>query len=275
LFDPDDAGRMAALKSFPLFLHEGVNARVLVLPQGEDPDSYIHAHGPDAFMELLEGAMPIFDFYLDQALTHMDKGVGGKLKVLHEVLPIFSDLDGGAIRSLYVKQFSERTGIDEGIVWDELKRKKNGQGIMSRPSLQRNVSQAQDMRKYGSDIQFLNLLLHYPETIDTFRDQEWELIVSDPDIAAIIRILMQRVQEKKDIDKVETFLEGVDAKKQLRAVLLSQPFYAEEMAENAVKEFMRKITKRTISRSMTQARAEGDIQMLNRLIRAKQDLDGV
>jgi len=273
LFDPDDAGRMAALKSFPLFLNEGVTARVLVLPQGEDPDSYIHSRGPDAFMGLLEGATPIFDFYLAQALAHMDKGVDGKIKVLNEVLPIFSELDEGATRFLYVKQFSERTGIDEGIVWDELRRSK-GQGTRSRPSLTTSVSNAQDLRKYGSDIPFLNLLLHYPETIDRFRDQEWGLIVSDPDMANITKILMERVQTSEDIDKVESFLESVDAKKQLRAIMLSQPFYTEEMVESAVAEFGKKIAKRTISRSMSQAKAGGDMQMLNRLIRAKQDLDG-
>jgi len=274
LFDPDDAGRMAALKSFPLFLNEGVTARVLVLPQGEDPDSYIHARGPDAFMGLLEDATPIFDFYLAQALAHMDKGVDGKIKVLNEVLPIFSELDEGATRFLYVKQFSERTGIDEGIVWEELRRQRKGQGTRSRPSLKTSVSAAQDLKKYGSDIPFLNLLLHYPETIDRFRDQEWELIVSDPDITNITKILMERVQGREDIDKVEAFLESAEAKKQLREIMLSQPMYAEEMVESAVTEFGKKITKRTISRSMSRAKAAGDIQMLNRLIRAKQDLDG-
>jgi DNA primase len=274
LFDPDDAGRTAALKSFPLFLHEGVTARVLVLPEGQDPDSYIHARGADAFMRLLEGAKPIFDFYIAQALAHMDRGVDGKIKVLNEVLPIFSELDEGATRFLYVKQFSERTGIDEGIVWEELRRRRKGQGTRSQPSLKTSVSAAQDLKKYGSDIQFLNLLLHYPETIDTFRDQEWELIVSDPDIATIIKILMERVQGSEDMGKVEAFLKSAEAKKQLRAIMLSQPFYPEEMLERAVMEFGKKITKIKISRSISHARAAGDIQMLNRLIRAKQDFDG-
>jgi DNA primase len=272
LFDPDNAGRMAALKSFPVFLNEGVTARVLVLPQGEDPDSYIHAHGADTFMGLLEGATPIFDFYLAQALARKDKGVDGKIKVLNEVLPIFSELDEGATRSLYVKQFSERTGIAEGIVWDELRRKR-GQDTRSRRSLKNSVSHAQDLRRFGSDIPFLNLLLHYPETIDRFRDQEWELIVSDPQIVNIIKILMEHVQCREDVDNVEAFLESEQGRQQLRITMLAPPFYAEEMVESAVTDFGKKITKRTISRSMSRARAAGDMQMLNRLIRSKQKLD--
>ena len=273
LFDPDDAGRVAALKSFPLCLNEGVTERVLVLPQGEDPDSYMHAHGPDAFIKLLGGATPIFDFYLAQALTHMGKGVDGKIKVLNEVLPIFLELEQGATRFLYVKQFSEKTGIDEGIVWEELRRREKGQGKRSQPPLRTQLAPARDPRKYGTEIPFLNLLVHYPGTIDRFRDQEWELIVSDPDIVNIIKILMEHVQGGGDVQRIEGFLESAPAKQQLRVTMLSKPFYVEEMVESAVTEFGKKIAKIKISQSISHAKAAGDIEMLNRLIRAKHDLD--
>jgi DNA primase len=273
LFDPDDAGRTAALKSFPLCLNEGVTARVLVLPQGQDPDSYIHDRGPDAFRELLEGAAPIFDFYLAQAVANMDSGVDGKIKVLNEALPIFLELDEGATRFLYVKQFSEATGIEEGVVWQELRRRDKGQGTKNRLSPETRFAPARDPRKYGSDIPFLNLVVHYPGTIDRFRDQEWELIVSDRDIASIIKVLMEHVQGGKDMANVEGILESAEAKQQLRTVMLAQPFYREEMVESAVTEFGKKIAKRKISKSISQAKEAGDIQMLNRLIRAKHDLD--
>ncbi|MBW2311787.1 MAG: DNA primase [Deltaproteobacteria bacterium] len=273
LFDPDDAGRLAALKSFPLCLNEGVSARVLVLPEGQDPDSCIHTHGPDAFEKLLEGATPIFDFYLAQALIHMGKGVDGKIKVLNEALPIFTELEQGATRFLYVKQFSEATGIDEAIVWEELKRRKRDQGRRSRPSVATQLSPARDPKKYGTEIQFLNLLVHYPETIDRFRDQEWELIVSDPEIVNIIKPLMEQVQGGGDVERIEELLESEAAKQQLRVTMLAQSFYAEDMVESAVKEFGKKIAKLKISQSIGHAKAAGDIEMLNRLIRAKHDLD--
>jgi DNA primase len=77
------------MRAFPLFLNEGISAKVLVLPQGEDPDSFVNRCGLDEFRELLKGAIPIFDFYLDQALARMDGGIDGQIKVLGEVLPIF------------------------------------------------------------------------------------------------------------------------------------------------------------------------------------------
>ena len=274
LFDPDDAGREAALKSFPLFLNEGISAKVVVLPQGEDPDSFVNKHGSDAFKKLLKRAAPIFDFYLDQTLANMGPGVDGQIKTLSEVLPVFMDLGQGATRFLYVHRFAEKTGINEAIVWEELKHRegtgKNARGISQ---LKSRFSETQDPRKYGSDLQFINLLLHYPEKIDTFRDQEWELIVSDPEIIAIIKVVMEKFPSEGNLDRIEEFLDSPVAKEQLRVSLMSQPFYSEESVSQAVSEFKKKIAEVKVSQSIRKASAEGDMEMLNRLIREKQDLD--
>jgi DNA primase len=274
LFDPDDAGREAALKSFPLFLNEGISAKVVVLPQGEDPDSFVNKHGSDAFKKLLKRAAPIFDFYLDQTLANMGPGVEGQIKVLSEVLPVFMDLGQGATRFLYVHRFAEKTGINEATVWEELKHRegtgKNERGISR---LRSRFSETQDPRKYVSDLQFFNLLLHYPEKIDTFKDQEWELIVSDPEIIAIIRVIMERFPSEVNLDRIEEFVDSPAAREQLRVSLMSQPFYPAESVGQAVSEFEKKIAKVKVSQSIRKASAEGDMEMVNRLIREKQDLD--
>jgi len=274
LFDPDDAGREAALKSFPLFLNEGISAKVLVLPQGEDPDSFVNRYGLDSFEKLLKKAIPIFDFYMDQALANMDNGVDGKIKVLSEVLPIFMDLEQGATRFLYAHRFSEKTGINEALVWEELRHWE------AKRSERRDTSQiknkffsGQDPRKYGSDLQFLNLLVHYPEEIDTLRDQEWELIISDPEIIKIIKVLMEKSPSIENLDRIEEFLDTPEAKKQMRVMLMSKPFYSKESVNQAVGEFEKKIARIKISQSIKKASAEGNMEMLNQLIKAKQDLD--
>jgi len=274
LFDPDDAGREAALRSFPLFLNEGISAKVLVLPEGEDPDSFVNRYGADEFKELLKGATPIFDFYLDQALAHMDTGVDGKIKVLREALPIFMDLEQGATRFLYVHRFSEKTGINEAIVWEELRhREDNRSEGRGTSQLKDRFFSDQDPRKYGTDLQFLNLLVHYPEIIDGFKDKEWELIVSDPEIIKVIRVLMEQSPSGINLDGIEEFLDSPGAREQIRVILMSKPFYVKELVDQAVSEFSKKIAKIKISQSISHAKAEGDMEMLNRLVKARQDLD--
>ena len=274
LFDPDDAGREAALKSFPLFLNEGVSAKVLVLPQGEDPDSFVNRYGADEFRGLLKGAVPIFDFYLDQALAHMDASVDGRIKLLSEVLPIFMDVESGATRLLYAHRLSEKAGINEAIIWEELRHREDQRSeTRGTPQLKSRLLADQDPRRYGSDLQFLNLLVHYPETIGAFKGKEWELIVSDPEIVQIIRVLMERFPCGGDLDRIEEFLDSPIAREQLRAILMSKPFYGKELVNQAVSEFARKIATSKISQSISHAKAEGDMETLNRLLKAKQGLD--
>ena len=274
LFDPDDAGREAALKSFPLFLNEGVSAKVLVLPQGEDPDSFVNRYGADEFRGLLKEAVPIFDFYLDQALAHMDASVDGRIKLLSEVLPIFMDVESGATRLLYAHRLSEKAGINEAIIWEELRHREDQRSeTRGTPQLKSRLLADQDPRRYGSDLQFLNLLVHYPETIGAFKGKEWELIVSDPEIVQIIRVLMERFPCGGDLDRIEEFLDSPIAREQLRAILMSKPFYGKELVNQAVSEFGRKIATSKISQSISHAKAEGDMETLNRLLKAKQGLD--
>jgi DNA primase len=273
LFDPDDAGREAALKSFPLFVGEGITAKVLVLPNGEDPDSFVNRYGSDAFRKTLKKATPIFDFYLDQALKKAAPGVDGQIKLLTEALPIFTGLEQGATRSLYIQRFSERTGIKENTVREELRHRGSvGQRHGGTFNIKDKFTSDQDPKRYGTDLQFLNLMAHYPENIDTFRHEQWELVVSDPAIVEIIGVLIEKFPFGRNISEIEEFFDSAKAKDQLRSVLMSPPFYSEESASQAVREFKKKIAMAEISQSIKKAKDEGDIARLNCLIREREVL---
>ena len=49
LFDPDQAGVRAALRGLDLFVNSGLGVKVVTLPAGEDPDTYVRKEGPEAF----------------------------------------------------------------------------------------------------------------------------------------------------------------------------------------------------------------------------------
>ena len=68
-FDADKAGFTAAEGAYRELAHEGIAVRVVRMPAGEDPDSFIQKHGADAFREILAGAVDFFDFKIDQAVA--------------------------------------------------------------------------------------------------------------------------------------------------------------------------------------------------------------
>ena len=83
LFDGDDAGREAARTHGRLFLPHQLEASVVMLPDGSDPDSFLLDHGADAFRELLLKQMPVLDYLLQQTLSKYPDTLQGKLKAMY------------------------------------------------------------------------------------------------------------------------------------------------------------------------------------------------
>ena len=68
-YDADKAGMEATEKGYRVLAPEGLPVRVVKMPVGEDPDSYMRKHGPDAFRESLAKAVDFFDFLIDREAT--------------------------------------------------------------------------------------------------------------------------------------------------------------------------------------------------------------
>ncbi|MFQ5792174.1 MAG: DNA primase, partial [Acidobacteriota bacterium] len=87
-FDPDQAGEAATRRSIDLLIEEGFEVKVLHLPGGEDPDSFIRNRGADAYREGLADATPFVDYLMCTAAARYDVGSPrGKAEFLNEVLP--------------------------------------------------------------------------------------------------------------------------------------------------------------------------------------------
>jgi len=66
-YDGDSAGFEATQKAFRELAIEGLSVRVVELPGGDDPDTFLKAHGTEAFREMLKNARDFYDFKLDRA----------------------------------------------------------------------------------------------------------------------------------------------------------------------------------------------------------------
>ncbi|MBV8689310.1 MAG: toprim domain-containing protein, partial [Candidatus Eremiobacteraeota bacterium] len=98
-FDADAAGSAAAEKAIDTAVrvieNAGSSVRVVTLPIGEDPDSFVHAHGADAFRTLLEQSKPAVEFRLERELLRLHSGfdspsaIAGKGETLiREMTPV-------------------------------------------------------------------------------------------------------------------------------------------------------------------------------------------
>jgi DNA primase len=122
-YDPDSAGVAATERSLALLLEEGFEAKVLALPGGLDPDSFLRKQGAPAYRELLAGARGYIDYLTDRALTTHDINTPeGKVGAANAVLPYLAKVPNPMLRAELANRLAERLRLDERLLRDELRR---------------------------------------------------------------------------------------------------------------------------------------------------------
>lgn len=111
LFDGDEAGVKAAMRAAPLFLAEQMAARVALLPQGEDPDTYVRKEGLRKLNDLLDSSVELAEFMLDQLVQEYGLTLEGKSKIAQEVRPLIAAAASPLQRSVVVAHFAEKLGV--------------------------------------------------------------------------------------------------------------------------------------------------------------------
>ena len=119
-FDGDQAGRKAAWRalenSLPV-LRDGVQARFLFLPDGEDPDSLVRKEGQQAFEQRLQSATPLSEFMLDSLAESLDlSAVDGRARLAEKAKPLISKLADGVFKDLLTEQLAQRVGMSRSSI---------------------------------------------------------------------------------------------------------------------------------------------------------------
>jgi DNA primase len=114
LFDPDAAGVRAALRGLDLFVNSGLGVKVVTLPVGEDPDTYVRKEGPDAFDRLEERSPSLLDFALEHSLKTAEAStIEGRIRSVDEILRILQKSEHPIEREERIRLVAERLGISQ------------------------------------------------------------------------------------------------------------------------------------------------------------------
>lgn len=114
LFDPDAAGVRAALRSLDLFVNSGLGVKVVSLPVGEDPDTYVRKEGAEAFDRLEERAPSLLDFALEHSLKTAEAStIEGRIRSVDEILRILQKSEHPIEREERIRLVAERLGINQ------------------------------------------------------------------------------------------------------------------------------------------------------------------
>lgn len=111
-YDADNAGVTAAEKAFKELVGEGMEARVVELPHGEDPDTFLRTHGADAFRQLIANAREFFDFKLDRAsAAGLLANANGRATLANECANLLAAMTDHAMRDAQLLHVATRLQI--------------------------------------------------------------------------------------------------------------------------------------------------------------------
>ena len=113
LYDGDAAGIKAALRGTDMLLSEGMNVKVLLLPDGDDPDSFAKKHNADYFKQYVEEHKTDFIEFKTRVLMEGQKDPYKRSEAINSIVKSVSVISDPIVRATYIKDCSVRLGINE------------------------------------------------------------------------------------------------------------------------------------------------------------------
>ncbi len=127
IFDGDPAGIKASLRGIDMILEEGMNVRVVPLPEGEDPDSFAKNKNQATFFDYLNKQETDFiSFKLNLLLEETQNDPVQKAQLISNVVASIAMIPDGITRSVYIKQCSTKLETDEKVLYAEVYKKRRG-----------------------------------------------------------------------------------------------------------------------------------------------------
>ena len=192
VFDSDEAGLKAAQRSTAVFAREFVEARILVLPPGHDPDTFMMTFGPQAFAEKSEEAKGMVPFLIDAAIERHGLSMEGRIKALEDVAEPMAAFEDPVARSVYIKYLAERVDINETAVLEKIRQVagKPQRGAQASPE-GRTASAASAplavSEHHRIERQLVAMMLQFPEILPEVRKHNILRLIEDP----VLRVIGQ------------------------------------------------------------------------------------
>ncbi len=120
LYDGDAAGINASLRGTDIILEEGVDVRVVVFPDGEDPDSYIRKVGGEAFEAYVkENQKDFIRFKTEHSLKKVGNDPIARASLISDLVETITKIPDAIKRAVFYSEVAQLLGIEEGILVDK------------------------------------------------------------------------------------------------------------------------------------------------------------
>lgn len=234
LYDGDAAGIKASLRGIDMLLAEGLNIKVLLLPDGEDPDSFSRKNNAQEFQNYIEQHQVDFiKFKTDLLLDIATKDPIKKAEVITDIVKSISVIPNNIVRQMYITECASKLSVSENLIINEIN-KEHRKGFKSNSNstsaTKNEVQSPTPPSAINSDTPseeeklLISMIIKYGDKPIDMNDEESlnvaEFIAQDFDLDQISfqnplyqRILNESItksQSSKDWDSLSYFLNHTD-----------------------------------------------------------------
>ena len=278
VYDSDQAGIKAAQRSVAVFQKGLLDARILVLPKGHDPDSFLMEHGPDDFLKAAERAMGMIPFMVESAVDKHGLSIDGKVHIVDDLKSALLAIGDPVARSLRVKHLSERIGVDETVLMQKIRRTIPTSARAAWPTGRQGPTKASEPppvrgETYRLERQMVAMMLQFPEMIADIQRRRIMDHFTDSMLAEIGRSIIDHFAHAgSDVAGLVSRWEDLEKKAVIAQLSLTDEHWDRDGCLNLMAQFEDSIRRRdkTLIRRIEAAEKSGDENLLAELLQEKQ-----
>lgn len=294
VYDSDEAGIRSAHRCIDTFWKEHVDfqrhdvfreekadTHIFVLPDGHDPDSYVHEFGPERFMATAQRAPGIISFLIDRAIAEHGMSTEGKIRIVSELQAALAAINDRVARSIYIKQLAERIDIDESVLLDKIRQAGAKKPIY--PSERESVTgtgsaeQSSGATLKGSRLeqQIISMMLQYPQILPDIEQQRVLEHFESSTLKSIGHIILKHdFSKNKQISEIINNIDDVTKRGIITALAMTDDSWDKKGCRMLLNQFTDTVQKRHQNKMMDDkikaAESQNDHSLLFKLLNEKQ-----
>ncbi|MCZ6874926.1 MAG: DNA primase [bacterium] len=231
VFDSDAAGGAATERGIGLFLEAGVRVRVVELPAGEDPDSFLRQRGQEAFLQYVDEAITFVEYLLLRAKRFHDvQTPTGQADCVARILPLLRKVENQVEQWGYMTLLAEKIGLPVEVLQREMRTRVATIPARVKPSPLPAARQTPMLSpvEYG----LVRLMLHDRSVLDQVRHQITVDDFQEPILRSLYELFL-RLTPKGTEETLPNMLEqaGSDTERQLLAKMATEAAAVAEDSE--------------------------------------------
>ncbi len=143
MYDGDEAGIHAALRAIGMLLKEGLNVKVLLFPDGDDPDSFCRKHSYEQVKDFIaENEQDFLDYMADRTPQSDKHDPVKRAAMINDIADTIAQIPDAVKRTVYLDMASSKFGVDSSILFERIRTRRNA--MLSDEALQMQRSQRRE-----------------------------------------------------------------------------------------------------------------------------------